>query len=77
MIDAKGHASCTLFNLGPGRLGTLLESIAVPEIRQQAVNLAAVLTDILVQSEFGKPVLVSRMPAAEISGSKLALVNAS
>jgi uncharacterized NAD(P)/FAD-binding protein YdhS len=77
MIDAKGHASCTLFNLGPGRLGTLLESFAVPEIRQQGVNLAAVLTDILVQSEFGKPVLVSRMPAAEICGSNLALVNAS
>ncbi len=32
-----------LFNLGPGRLGTLSESIAIPEIRQQAIEIAAVL----------------------------------
>lgn len=43
MIDAAGNVSETLFHLGPGRLGTLLESIAVPEIRTQAVELAAVL----------------------------------
>jgi uncharacterized NAD(P)/FAD-binding protein YdhS len=43
MIGADGLASGVLFNLGPGRLGTLLESIAIPEIRQQAVQLAAVL----------------------------------
>ncbi|GBR00446.1 FAD/NAD(P)-binding protein [Acetobacter oeni] len=29
-----------LFTLGPARLGTLLESIAIPEIRQQAADLA-------------------------------------
>jgi len=40
MIDAHGRPSETLFNLGPGRLGTLLESIAIPEIRNQAVELA-------------------------------------
>jgi hydroxyacylglutathione hydrolase len=41
VIDAEGHASEVIFNLGPGRLGDLLESIAVPEIRQQAVELAS------------------------------------
>lgn len=43
LVDADGKASGFLFNLGPGRLGTLLESIAIPEIRQQAVELAAIL----------------------------------
>jgi hydroxyacylglutathione hydrolase len=43
LIGADGEASEVLFNLGPGRLGTLLESIAIPEIREQAVALAGVL----------------------------------
>ena len=45
VIDARGRASEIIFNLGPGRLGDLLESIAVPEIRQQAVELASTLAD--------------------------------
>jgi hydroxyacylglutathione hydrolase len=45
VIGAGGHASEIIFNLGPGRLGDLLESIAVPEIRQQAVELASTLAD--------------------------------
>jgi hydroxyacylglutathione hydrolase len=45
VIDAGGHASEIIFNLGPGRLGDLIESIAIPEIRQQAVELASVLAD--------------------------------
>jgi uncharacterized NAD(P)/FAD-binding protein YdhS len=45
VIDADGHASEILFNLGPGRLGDLLESIAVPELRQQAVELASTLAE--------------------------------
>ncbi len=45
LIDADGHASEILFNLGPGRLGDLIESIAVPEIRQQAVALASTLAE--------------------------------
>jgi uncharacterized NAD(P)/FAD-binding protein YdhS len=45
VIGAEGHASEIIFNLGPGRLGDLLESIAVPEIRQQAVELASILAD--------------------------------
>jgi hydroxyacylglutathione hydrolase len=45
VIDASGQASEVIFNLGPGRLGELIESIAIPEIRQQAVGLASVLAD--------------------------------
>jgi uncharacterized NAD(P)/FAD-binding protein YdhS len=45
VIDAGGCASEIIFNLGPGRLGDLLESIAIPEIRQQAVELASGLAD--------------------------------
>jgi hydroxyacylglutathione hydrolase len=45
VIDADGRASEIIFNLGPGRLGDLLESIAIPEIRQQAVELASTLVD--------------------------------
>jgi uncharacterized NAD(P)/FAD-binding protein YdhS len=45
VIGAGGDASEIIFNLGPGRLGDLLESIAVPEIRQQAVELASTLAD--------------------------------
>ena len=47
VIDASGHASEIIFNLGPGRLGDLIESIAIPEIRQQAVELASTLVDSL------------------------------
>jgi hydroxyacylglutathione hydrolase len=43
VIDAAGRESSVLFSLGPGRLGTLLESIAVPEIRTQAAELARTL----------------------------------
>jgi len=43
LIGADGQASRILFNLGPGRLGTLLESIAIPEIRSQAVDVARAL----------------------------------
>lgn len=45
VIDADGHTSEIIFNLGPGRLGDLLESIAVPEIRQQAIELASIIAD--------------------------------
>lgn len=47
LLNAEGHASSVFFNLGPGRLGTLLESIAVPEIRNQAHALAQTLTALL------------------------------
>jgi uncharacterized NAD(P)/FAD-binding protein YdhS len=45
VIDTDGRASEIIFNLGPGRLGDLLESIAIPELRQQAVELASTLVD--------------------------------
>jgi hydroxyacylglutathione hydrolase len=49
--------SSILFNIGPGRLGTLLESIAVPEIRTQAVDLAEFLaTQFLTEREHLKGV---------------------
>jgi hydroxyacylglutathione hydrolase len=51
LIGADGHASGILFNLGPGRLGTLLESIAIPEIRNQAVEVAAILATQLANEE--------------------------
>jgi uncharacterized NAD(P)/FAD-binding protein YdhS len=47
VVDASGLASAIIFNLGPGRLGNLFESIAIPEIRQQAVELASTLVDSL------------------------------
>lgn len=40
---ADGSFSEVLFTLGPTRQGTLLESIAVPELREQAVALAELL----------------------------------
>jgi hydroxyacylglutathione hydrolase len=40
---ADGSFSEVLFTLGPARQGTLLESIAVPELRVQAVALAELL----------------------------------
>jgi uncharacterized NAD(P)/FAD-binding protein YdhS len=43
LIGADGEVSEVLFNVGPGRLGTLLESIAIPEIREQAIAMAEML----------------------------------
>jgi uncharacterized NAD(P)/FAD-binding protein YdhS len=40
---AGGSFSDVLFTVGPARQGTLLESIAVPELREQAVELAVLL----------------------------------
>jgi uncharacterized NAD(P)/FAD-binding protein YdhS len=62
MIDANGLVSPVLFNLGPGRLGTLLESIAVPEIRQQAVQLATMLAQRI--GTFEQPKAISKSQAA-------------
>ena len=51
LISSTGEVSSYLFNLGPGRLGTLLESIAIPEIRQQAVEIARTIEDQLRQAQ--------------------------
>ena len=48
--DANGAFSDVLFHVGPGRQGTLLESIAVPELRQQAKDTAELLS-----AAFAKP----------------------
>ncbi|WP_122039074.1 FAD/NAD(P)-binding protein [Asaia bogorensis] len=40
LINANGESPHALYTLGPARLGTLFESIAIPEIRQQAYDLA-------------------------------------
>jgi uncharacterized NAD(P)/FAD-binding protein YdhS len=62
MIGVNGLASPVLFNLGPGRLGTLLESIAIPEIRQQAVQLATMLVQRIGNLE--QPKSISRSQAS-------------
>lgn len=43
--DEAGAFSDVLFLVGPGRQGTLLESIAVPELRHQAADLAELLAE--------------------------------
>jgi hydroxyacylglutathione hydrolase len=43
--DPNGNFSSVLFYVGPGRQGTLIESIAVPELRQQAAELAELLAE--------------------------------
>lgn len=73
LLDADGRASSFLFNLGPGRLGTLLESIAIPEIRQQAVETAAILTGRIGRSQKASNAIVP-MPAR--SPDPIALVAA-
>jgi hydroxyacylglutathione hydrolase len=69
VIDASGQASEVIFNLGPGRLGDLIESIAIPEIRQQAVELAATLADRMrsqyVLPEKAEPGMAAREPVGE------------
>ncbi|MBB2200484.1 FAD/NAD(P)-binding protein [Gluconacetobacter tumulisoli] len=44
LVDGRGQVSDRLFTLGPARLGVLFESIAIPEIRRQAADLATTLT---------------------------------
>jgi uncharacterized NAD(P)/FAD-binding protein YdhS len=54
VIGANGEASGVLFSLGPSRLGTLLESIAIPEIREQAVELASVMARSIAREELAE-----------------------
>jgi uncharacterized NAD(P)/FAD-binding protein YdhS len=49
-----GTASSILFNIGPGRLGTLFESIAAPELREQAMELATFLAAQAAKTAHGK-----------------------
>ena len=68
VIDAGGHASEIIFNLGPGRLGDLLESIAIPEIRQQAVELASVLADRMLPQYVLPETTVTGTATPELTG---------
>jgi uncharacterized NAD(P)/FAD-binding protein YdhS len=70
LIDASGKTSGVLFNLGPGRLGTLLESIAIPEIREQAVELADILTKAVEQM---RPRRISPL-SREVASSSISMV---
>ena len=72
VIDSDGYASEIIFNLGPGRLGDLLESIAVPEIRQQAVALASTLADRIRRHDMLPGVAVSGVVTAESTGGLVA-----
>jgi hydroxyacylglutathione hydrolase len=61
-----------IFNLGPGRLGDLLESIAVPEIRQQAVELASILADRMRQQYIVPEKTVTGIATQELTGEWVA-----
>jgi uncharacterized NAD(P)/FAD-binding protein YdhS len=71
VIDSDGQASEIIFNLGPGRLGDLLESIAVPEIRQQAVELVLTLADRILRDGL-RGVAVTGAVTAESTGGLVA-----
>jgi hydroxyacylglutathione hydrolase len=68
VVDAYGQVSKIIFNLGPGRLGDLLESIAIYEIRQQAVDLAFTLADRLRQRALPPEGTVTRTAIRELTG---------
>lgn len=72
VIGADGHTSEILFNLGPGRLGDLLESIAVPEIRQQAADLASILASRIRRQEVRHEGAATEATTSELSGELVA-----
>jgi hydroxyacylglutathione hydrolase len=72
VIDATGRASKIIFNLGPGRLGDLIESIAIPEIRQQAVDIASTLKERLIQPRPLHREIVTDIPTSDVVGEGLA-----
>jgi uncharacterized NAD(P)/FAD-binding protein YdhS len=51
LVDFEGVVSRLCFTLGPPRRGELLESTAIPEIREQAAALARLLTGTSAQRE--------------------------
>jgi uncharacterized NAD(P)/FAD-binding protein YdhS len=72
VIDATGRASKIIFNLGPGRLGDLIESIAIPEIRQQAVDIASTLKERLIQPRPLHREIVTDIPTSDVVGEGVA-----
>ena len=53
LLDRAGEASDTLWAIGPLRRGALLETTAIPEIREQAEALARALPEAAVAVELG------------------------
>lgn len=51
VLDARGHRSSLLYTLGTPRRGDLWETIAVPELREQAQALAATLNQAVLANE--------------------------
>jgi len=45
LVGADGEISNRMFTIGPARFGTLIETTAIPEIREQAQALAELLTN--------------------------------
>ena len=64
MNDSRGAG----VTLGPGRLGDLIESIAVPEIRQQAVELASTLAERMRSRSVLTERTATRSAPAELTG---------
>jgi len=59
LLDRRGEPSRSLYAIGPIRKGSLWETTAVPEIRVQAAELAALLARNLGHHQFdSNPVLV-------------------
>jgi hydroxyacylglutathione hydrolase len=69
--NQNGRFSNILFHVGPGRQGTLLESIAVPELRHQAADLAELLTGMFGA---GEPNVVTGTPLADALSTTSAAV---
>lgn len=60
VMSREGEVSTVMYALGPLRRGTLIESIAVPEIRVQAAALAQTLTaDVECYSKTDKSIILS------------------
>jgi hydroxyacylglutathione hydrolase len=67
--DEDGSFSNVLFHVGPGRQGTLLESIAVPELRQQAAEVAELLAGMFAVRERDLATSVSLTDALAVTSA--------
>ncbi|QNI36600.1 FAD/NAD(P)-binding protein [Edaphobacter albus] len=68
----SGAFSPILFCVGPPRQGTLIESIAVPELRQQAADLATILAErfsVHQQTDSIEAVDQPSVPTGEVAGN--------
>jgi uncharacterized NAD(P)/FAD-binding protein YdhS len=69
LIGGDGTISQAQYAVGPARKGSLWESTAVPELREQIHRLAQHLTDISVRSPDASPKSVDSAPSEARSGS--------